>query len=267
MLVGGRSSRMGRDKALLPVPDGPLAGSIAARVAEVAGNVTLIGPRERYSALGYRVLPDLIPNAGPLGGIYTALHASTADWNLIVACDMPDVTVELFENLFNAAEGSNADCVVPGESGSMHPLCAIYHRRCAARAIQAIHRNSLKMHDFVSDLQAVIRFGRAHRSAGEHQHSRGMERPMIPINGDTGPGTSHYIEFRNVYKTFDRPVLVDVNFSVDPGETLAVIGRSGVGKSVSLGHIMGFIKPDAGHVYGRLYGRHRMRRRRSAPHS
>jgi len=72
---------------------------------------------------------------------------------------------------------------------------------------------------------------------------------MIPLNGDDQPGTSHYVEFRNVYKTFDRPVLVDVNFSVDPGETLAIIGRSGVGKSVSLGHIMGFIKPDAGRVF------------------
>jgi len=59
----------------------------------------------------------------------------------------------------------------------------------------------------------------------------------------------HYIEFRHVYKTFDRPVLVDSNFYVDVGETLAIIGRSGVGKSVSLGHIMGFIKPDKGQVF------------------
>ena len=61
--------------------------------------------------------------------------------------------------------------------------------------------------------------------------------------------SSHYIEFANVYKTFDKPVLVDVSFHVDAGETLAVIGRSGVGKSVSLGHIMGFLKPDEGRVY------------------
>jgi phospholipid/cholesterol/gamma-HCH transport system ATP-binding protein len=61
--------------------------------------------------------------------------------------------------------------------------------------------------------------------------------------------TLHYIEFRHVYKTFDYPVLVDANFFVDAGETLAVIGRSGVGKSVSLGHIMGFIKPDQGRVF------------------
>ncbi len=58
----------------------------------------------------------------------------------------------------------------------------------------------------------------------------------------------HYIEFRHVYKTFDKPVLVDSNFYVDPGKTVAIIGRSGVGKSVSLGHIMGFLKPDQGRV-------------------
>jgi phospholipid/cholesterol/gamma-HCH transport system ATP-binding protein len=52
-----------------------------------------------------------------------------------------------------------------------------------------------------------------------------------------------------VYKTFDRPILVDVNFHLNAGRTLAIIGRSGVGKSVSLGHIMGFLKPDQGRVF------------------
>jgi phospholipid/cholesterol/gamma-HCH transport system ATP-binding protein len=58
----------------------------------------------------------------------------------------------------------------------------------------------------------------------------------------------HYIEFRHVYKTFDKPVLVDCNFHVDAGQTVAIIGRSGVGKSVTLSHIMGFLKPDSGRV-------------------
>jgi phospholipid/cholesterol/gamma-HCH transport system ATP-binding protein len=62
-------------------------------------------------------------------------------------------------------------------------------------------------------------------------------------------GSPHYIEFSHVFKTFDRPVLDDVSFYVDAGETLAIIGRSGVGKSVSLGHIMGFLKPDKGQVF------------------
>jgi phospholipid/cholesterol/gamma-HCH transport system ATP-binding protein len=59
----------------------------------------------------------------------------------------------------------------------------------------------------------------------------------------------HYIDFRHVFKTFDRPILADVNFYIDAGETLAIIGRSGVGKSVSLGHIMGFLKPDKGRIF------------------
>ena len=58
----------------------------------------------------------------------------------------------------------------------------------------------------------------------------------------------HYIEFRHVNKTFDHPVLVDTNFHVNAGETVAIIGRSGVGKSVTLSHIMGFLKPDDGRV-------------------
>ncbi|MGC4055106.1 MAG: ATP-binding cassette domain-containing protein [Paludibaculum sp.] len=58
----------------------------------------------------------------------------------------------------------------------------------------------------------------------------------------------HYFEFQHVSKTFDHPVLVDCSFHIDPGETLAIIGRSGVGKSVSLFHIMGFLKPDSGRV-------------------
>src|SRR6266550_9504447 len=58
----------------------------------------------------------------------------------------------------------------------------------------------------------------------------------------------YYIEFRHVYKAFDRPVLIDSNFHVANGETVAIIGRSGVGKSVTLAHIMGFLKPDRGRI-------------------
>jgi len=58
-----------------------------------------------------------------------------------------------------------------------------------------------------------------------------------------------YIEFQHVYKAFgDNRVLDDVSFSVDPGETVCILGRSGVGKSVSLQHILGFLKPDSGRV-------------------
>lgn len=76
--------------------------------------------------------------------------------------------------------------------------------------------------------------------------------PIVPTQAaassrisDTYP---YYIDFRHISKTFDHPVLVDVSFHVGAGETVAIIGRSGVGKSVTLGHVMGFLKPDEGRV-------------------
>jgi len=62
--------------------------------------------------------------------------------------------------------------------------------------------------------------------------------------------TPYYIEFRNVTKAFDdNVVLRDASFQVNPGETVVILGRSGVGKSVTLSHIMGFLKPDSGRVF------------------
>ncbi|MGO8790735.1 MAG: ABC transporter ATP-binding protein [Terriglobia bacterium] len=64
------------------------------------------------------------------------------------------------------------------------------------------------------------------------------------------PSESPYIDFRHVYKAFyEQPVLEDVSFDVRRGEMVAVLGRSGVGKSVTLKHILGFLKPDAGQVF------------------
>src|ERR1700756_5455235 len=63
------------------------------------------------------------------------------------------------------------------------------------------------------------------------------------------PQATPYIHFDHVSKSFgDKRVLDDVSFDVWPGETVCILGRSGVGKSVSLGHIMGFLKPDKGRV-------------------
>ena len=66
----------------------------------------------------------------------------------------------------------------------------------------------------------------------------------------SGPTENPYIEFRHVYKAFqEQPVLEDVSFDVRRGEMVGILGRSGVGKSVTLKHILGFLKPDAGQVW------------------
>jgi phospholipid/cholesterol/gamma-HCH transport system ATP-binding protein len=240
VLVGGRSTRMGRDKALLPIGEETLLEHAARAVEAAAGNVTLIGPPERYPNLTYRILPDQVEDAGPLGGLVTALTIMETDWALICACDLPGVTPEFLRSMVEIAESGkvDADCVIPETASGLQPLCAVYHRRCLDRARTALDRKSLKMQDFVSTLRTNV------VPVSDSALLRNVNTPE-----DYSHAQTHYIEFRNVYKTFDHPVLVDVNFHVNAGETVAIIGRSGVGKSVTLSHIMGFLKPDSGRVF------------------
>jgi molybdenum cofactor guanylyltransferase len=146
---------MGRDKALLSIGGTTLLEQVAERVREAAGDVTVIAEPEQYANLGLRIEHDLVDDSGPMGGIYTALQISSASWNLIVACDMPRITVGLLNDLFEAAETAAAPVLVPESASGLHPLCAIYHRQTLAAVEQCINSRVLKMHDLLHHVGAV----------------------------------------------------------------------------------------------------------------
>ena len=164
VLAGGRSSRMGRDKALLEVGASPGARSasctliehIAGEVRQAAGNVTLIASPDRYAHFGIPVVADRVEGCGPLGGLFTALSITGADWNLVVACDLPNATAALFEELFVAAEHAGCVALVPSTSSGLEPLCAVYHRTAKASAETAILHKQFRMQEFVSGIEACI---------------------------------------------------------------------------------------------------------------
>ncbi len=86
-------------------------------------------------------------------------------------------------------------------------------------------------------------------SGGGHVHLSPAGEPS-ELTSLAEPKAANYFEFRNVYKGFDeRLVLNNVSFTVKRGETCVIMGRSGVGKSVSLKHIMGFLKADSGQIF------------------
>ena len=146
ILAGGESSRMGRDKALLPVGSGLLIHSVAAAVAEAAGKVRIVAPIHRYRELPYEVIDDLYPGLGPVGGICTALRNSRTPWNLIVACDMPTLAPHVIERLCTVALESEADAVIPETpDGRQHPLCAVYHQQALAKLEAALAQRTLKL--------------------------------------------------------------------------------------------------------------------------
>jgi len=157
VLAGGGSTRMGRNKALLPFHGMTLVEHIAGIVREAAGSVTLIGDPGQLGHLGLPVIPDQIAGRGPAGGIETALTITSTDWNLIAGCDMPGLTRGILLRLLGRAALTTSRCVAAAASdGEPEPLCAVYHRRCLPVVGRAIRENRLKMKDLLAELGAEL---------------------------------------------------------------------------------------------------------------
>jgi molybdenum cofactor guanylyltransferase len=159
VLAGGGSTRMGRNKALLPFRGMTLVEHVAGMVREAAGSVTLIGDPAQLGHLGLTVVPDILLGSGPASGIYTALTVTSSDWNLIAGCDMPGITREILLHLLRRAAVSTmtTDCVAAaGPGGEPEPLCAVYHRRCLPVVARAIREGRLKMKDLLLELGVEI---------------------------------------------------------------------------------------------------------------
>jgi molybdopterin-guanine dinucleotide biosynthesis protein A len=148
---------MGREKALLPYRGGVLVEFVAEAVKLAAGSAVLVGSPSRLGAIGYPILPDIYSGEGPLGGILTVLQHSSADWNLIVACDMPAVSAGFLTGLLEAAECQDADVLVPaGPSGRLEPLCAVYHRRSREPLYNAFAAGIRKVTAAFTGLRIVV---------------------------------------------------------------------------------------------------------------
>jgi molybdopterin-guanine dinucleotide biosynthesis protein A len=147
---------MGRDKALLPFGSTRLIEHVARQVRIAAGSVTLVGAPDRYASLKLPVIPDLVPDCGPLSGIHAALGSMSAELNLIVACDMPAVSAEFLAGLLCEAEVEGIDCLLPvPPSGLPEPLCAVYSPRCLPAIEQALRIGVRKVTDALESLRVV----------------------------------------------------------------------------------------------------------------
>lgn len=127
VLAGGKSTRMGRDKAFLN-----LGGeTLLARALKLAGTVTrdvwIVGDVKKFAAFG-RVIEDVYPERGPLGGIHAALRSSAAELNLMLAVDLPFVDARFLHYLIGQAQESGALVTVARAGGGWQPLCAVYRR-------------------------------------------------------------------------------------------------------------------------------------------
>jgi molybdopterin-guanine dinucleotide biosynthesis protein A len=162
ILAGGESSRMGVDKGLLEIAGVPMIARAARLVESVVGSpVVVVGTPEKYRELRLRAIADDWPGCGPLGGIATALAASDAEWNLIVACDLPYLTREWLQYLLQRARDSAEEAVVarnltPANRRGAEPLCAMYHRGSEPELRRALQRGVRKVTDGLAELRVEM---------------------------------------------------------------------------------------------------------------
>lgn len=154
VLCGGRSRRMGRDKARVELGGASLLERAVEALDPICSRVFLAtGAEPRYEELGRDVVLDGAPDAGPLAGLVAALEACRTEWLAVVACDMPGAGPELFGELLAMARDGGHDLVVAESRAGTEPLLAIYHRRCASaarRALDAGHRRLVDFHGEVA---------------------------------------------------------------------------------------------------------------------
>jgi len=129
VLAGGEGKRLGTDKAFLRVGDRVLIEGILEKMARIADEVIIVtNSPQRYGHLEARVVGDVYPGKGALGGMYSGLKAARNHHSLVVACDMPFLDLKLLRYMILLSPGQ--DVVIPRVGGLTEPLHAIYSKQC-----------------------------------------------------------------------------------------------------------------------------------------
>ena len=147
LLSGGKSGRMGQDKALVHFLGRPLILRILERLAPLADEVILTTNRPAdYGFLNLPIHPDIQPGRGALGGLYTSLNAAKYPFVAAVACDMPFASPALFEYECDLLSKTGADVVIPSTPEGLEPLHAVYRRETCLPVVQsAVEAGRLKL--------------------------------------------------------------------------------------------------------------------------
>ncbi|MEE8317534.1 MAG: molybdenum cofactor guanylyltransferase [Candidatus Omnitrophota bacterium] len=157
ILSGGKSSRMKTDKAFLKLGSKTMIEELISRLEKKFSRLMIIAnDRERYMRFGIELVEDIVPDKGPLGGIYTGLVVSKDDYNFIFACDMPFLNQDLIQYMIGEVEGGGYDVIIPEWEGRLQPLCAIYSKECIKPIENELSKNNLKITDFLKYVKVRV---------------------------------------------------------------------------------------------------------------
>jgi molybdopterin-guanine dinucleotide biosynthesis protein A len=145
VLAGGKSSRMGRDKALLELAGKPLVLRAVEKLRRVCAEVSIVGNRAELEAYA-PLVRDLHEGCGPLGGIEAALLHSAKDWNLFMAVDMPFLPVGFLNAWVRRVTGdASARVALFTVTGRPQPALCLLHKDVAPFVSGAVTRDEFKL--------------------------------------------------------------------------------------------------------------------------
>jgi molybdenum cofactor guanylyltransferase len=151
VLAGGKSSRLGSEKALLEFEGRTLLQRAIDVIQPACDAVSIVGDPAKFASYG-AVVRDVYPGCGPLAGIHAALLQSSAELNLMMAVDMPFVSGDLLTFLLARAAETDAIVVVPRTTRGFQPLCAVYRRAFAEAAEEALRAGKYKIDALFGEL-------------------------------------------------------------------------------------------------------------------
>jgi molybdopterin-guanine dinucleotide biosynthesis protein A len=147
IIAGGKSGRFGSDKSLHIYEGKPLISHTYDAVKPVFDEIYIIAPGgEKFSFLDAKIIPDIIPGLGPIGGIYTAVESLDLERVFIFPCDMPFINTEFIKYMTEIPD--YYDIIVPELNGRYQPLHAIYSKRCADGIKRKIELKDYRMSGF-----------------------------------------------------------------------------------------------------------------------
>lgn len=158
ILAGGKSSRMGSNKALLDFGGRPLIRIIADRVRSITDQI-LISSNDSscYEFLNFPVIPDRYKGHGPLAGLHAAMLWNPCALYIVLACDLPNLQAPFLRRLTSLVKGYDA-AIPRTRDGLAHPLCAVYRRTCLPAVESSLLRGANKMIEILQQSSLSIRW-------------------------------------------------------------------------------------------------------------
>ena len=153
ILAGGKSSRMGEDKGLKLLHNKPMIRYVIEALIPRFPRIKISAANPEYNVFGYEVIADIIPEKGPIGGIYTALKNSSFNDVFITGCDMPYISGSSLDYLL---QQKNKSATVAVCDGRIQPLFGIYGKNLIPVLEAKIERNQLGMTAFLREINATL---------------------------------------------------------------------------------------------------------------